>query len=129
MTAIFRASFLSCICHTMSERAPLLGNPARAVHHAEPSFMSSCKYAACSTYFNVFLIFVPLAITASFLKWSDTVVFTLNFLAIMPLAKLLGLGRSCSHAHVVADLSGLIMWRTKQLRSSHFVLAPPWELC
>ncbi|KAI9286282.1 Sodium/calcium exchanger protein-domain-containing protein [Umbelopsis sp. AD052] len=75
----------------MSERAPLLGHSPNAVHHAEPSFVSSFKYAVCSTYFNVFLIFVPLAITASFLKWSDTVVFTLNFLAIMPLAKLLGL--------------------------------------
>jgi Ca2+:H+ antiporter len=78
----------------MSERAPLLGNnTSDGTHqHAEPSIISSCKYALLSSYFNVFLIFVPIALVASFLNWSDTIVFSLNFIAIMPLAKLLGVG-------------------------------------
>jgi Ca2+:H+ antiporter len=36
------------------------------------------------------LIFVPLGFAAHLLDWSDTMVFMLNFLAIIPLAKLLG---------------------------------------
>ncbi|PHZ11627.1 calcium/proton exchanger [Rhizopus microsporus ATCC 52813] len=44
-----------------------------------------------SSYVNLFLIFVPIAIVFSTLiHASDTTVFTLNFIAIIPLAKLLG---------------------------------------
>ncbi|PWY82913.1 calcium ion transporter Vcx1 [Aspergillus heteromorphus CBS 117.55] len=40
-------------------------------------------------YVNVFLVFVPLGIIAGALHWDSTVIFTLNFLAIIPLASLL----------------------------------------
>ncbi|KAE8145873.1 Sodium/calcium exchanger protein-domain-containing protein [Aspergillus avenaceus] len=40
-------------------------------------------------YVNVLLIFVPLGIIAGALHWDSTAVFTLNFLAIVPLASLL----------------------------------------
>lgn len=39
---------------------------------------------------NVLLVFVPLGIISEFVGWNSTVVFVLNFLAIIPLAKLLG---------------------------------------
>lgn len=42
-----------------------------------------------SNYVNVLLVFVPLGIIAGALHWNPTVVFILNFLAIMPLASLL----------------------------------------
>nr|KAJ3420206.1 hypothetical protein HK105_005962 [Polyrhizophydium stewartii] len=47
--------------------------------------------AVHNLYFNLLLVFVPLGIVAGVLKWDDTVVFVLNFLAIVPLAKMLDL--------------------------------------
>jgi Ca2+:H+ antiporter len=48
------------------------------------------KSLLVSSYLNLLLPLVPLGIFAPLLEWNDTVVFTLNFLAIIPLAKLLG---------------------------------------
>ena len=42
-----------------------------------------------SSWLNVMLVFVPLGIASHFV-WPPTVTFVLNFLAIVPLAKLLG---------------------------------------
>ncbi|CAG8595638.1 19965_t:CDS:2, partial [Dentiscutata erythropus] len=55
----------------------------------DPTVFSSLKEFATHSYFNFLLIFIPLGIIGKFLVWSDTVVFILNFLAIMPLAELL----------------------------------------
>jgi Ca2+:H+ antiporter len=73
-----------------SESRPLLGDSDAS---EAPTFLSSFKVTATSSYVNLFLIFVPIAIVFSALHASDTVVFTLNFLAIIPLAKLLGFGK------------------------------------
>ncbi|KAK4516619.1 uncharacterized protein ATC70_011594 [Mucor velutinosus] len=70
-----------------NENEPLLGQPDV---HQEPTFWSSFKVTVFSSYINYFLIFVPIAIVFSVLEASPTVVFTLNFIAIIPLAKLLG---------------------------------------
>ncbi|KAI9235154.1 MAG: Sodium/calcium exchanger protein-domain-containing protein [Podila humilis] len=43
-----------------------------------------------ATKINVLLIFIPLGIIAHFLKWPEVAIFLLNFVAIIPLAKLLG---------------------------------------
>lgn len=72
-----------------NENEPLLGQPEV---HQEPTFWSSFKVTVFSSYINYFLIFVPIAIVFSILEASPTVVFTLNFIAIIPLAKLLGFG-------------------------------------
>jgi hypothetical protein len=42
-----------------------------------------------TNYVNILLVFVPLGIVAGALRWDPTTVFTLNFLAIIPLASLL----------------------------------------
>lgn len=42
-----------------------------------------------SSWVNVLLVFIPLGIASHFV-WSPTVTFIMNFLAIIPLAKLLG---------------------------------------
>lgn len=73
-----------------NENEPLLGQ------HEErhvPTLWSSFKVTMYSSYINYFLIFVPVAIVFSILDASPTVVFTLNFIAIIPLAKLLGFGK------------------------------------
>jgi Ca2+:H+ antiporter len=71
-----------------NESEPLLGQQ----EHQQPTFWSSLKVTIFSSYINYFLIFVPIAIVFSVLEASATVVFTLNFIAIIPLAKLLGFG-------------------------------------
>ncbi|CEP10019.1 hypothetical protein [Parasitella parasitica] len=70
-----------------NENQPLLGNSEA---HQEPTVWSSFKVTVFSSYINYFLIFVPISIAFTILGASPTVVFTLNFIAIIPLAKLLG---------------------------------------
>lgn len=73
-----------------NENAPLLGEQS---HERPPTLWSSFKVTMKSSFINYLLIFVPIAIAFStFIKSSDTTVFTLNFIAIIPLAKLLGFG-------------------------------------
>lgn len=73
-----------------NEHAPLLGQ-----HEPQemPTLWSSFKVTMYSSYINYLLIFVPVAIVFSMMESSATVVFTLNFIAIIPLAKLLGFGK------------------------------------
>ncbi|KAG0242218.1 hypothetical protein BGW41_004650 [Actinomortierella wolfii] len=60
-------------------------------HHQQPLTILEClKTILFATKINVLLVFVPLGIIAEKLHWSDTVIFILNFIAIVPLAKLLG---------------------------------------
>ncbi|KAF9309959.1 hypothetical protein BG003_009111 [Podila horticola] len=66
--------------------------------HREPQTFGSqiaalpgyLKLVLFATKINVLLIFIPLGIIADLLHWSDVTVFILNFIAIIPLAKLLG---------------------------------------
>lgn len=55
--------------------------PARAVQ--------ATKVTLYSNYVNVLLVFVPLGIVAGSMGWNPTVVFILNFFAIVPLAAVL----------------------------------------
>ncbi|CAO3594235.1 unnamed protein product [Absidia cylindrospora] len=71
------------------ENEPLIGTSDHHVHQ-NITFFSSFKTTMTSSYFNILLIFVPIALIASYTDASDTTVFSLNFLAIIPLAKLLG---------------------------------------
>ncbi|KAI8393459.1 calcium/proton exchanger [Radiomyces spectabilis] len=70
------------------EHQPLLGSGRASFE--DPSFMSSLKATMTSSKFNLLLPFVPIALAVSATNASDTVVFSLNFMAIIPLAKLLG---------------------------------------
>eukprot|EP00842_Homolaphlyctis_polyrhiza_P004972 jgi/Hompol1/5476/HPOL_000915-RA len=61
-------------------------------HHAEPTLMASLKtVATLNLYFNLLLVFVPLGIVAGVGGWSAGTTFALNFIAIIPLAKMLDL--------------------------------------
>lgn len=72
-----------------NESEPLLGQHE---YRQEPTLWTSFKVTMLSSYINYFLIFVPIAIVFSMMGSSSSVVFTLNFIAIIPLAKLLGFG-------------------------------------
>ncbi len=59
-------------------------------------------------YFNVLLIFAPLAIAGEFLGWSPTIVFWSAALAVIPLAGILGKGTEELAAHTGPKLSGFL---------------------
>jgi Ca2+:H+ antiporter len=61
-----------------------------------------------SNYVNVLLVFVPLGIIAANVGWSPTVVFILNFLAIVPLAGLLSFATEELSAKLGQTLGGLM---------------------
>jgi Ca2+:H+ antiporter len=61
-----------------------------------------------SNYVNVLLVFVPLGIISGALHWNPTVVFTLNFLAIMPLASLLSFATEELSVPLGQTLGGLM---------------------
>ncbi|KAF9546768.1 hypothetical protein EC957_009373 [Mortierella hygrophila] len=48
------------------------------------------KLVLLSSKINILLIFIPFGIASGHVGWSDVLVFVLNFIAIIPLAKLLG---------------------------------------
>jgi len=52
------------------------------------------KEILCSTWVNILLVFIPVGIALHFVTVSPTVVFVMNFLAIVPLA---GVGIPCPH--------------------------------
>jgi Ca2+:H+ antiporter len=64
---------------------PVLNSPP-----PPPTLVKSIKIIFFSSWINVLLVFIPLGYIAYGLNWSNTSVFVLNFLAIVPLAKLLG---------------------------------------
>ncbi|KAF2103768.1 calcium/proton exchanger [Rhizodiscina lignyota] len=61
-----------------------------------------------SNYVNVLLVFVPLGIISAHVGWSPTVVFVLNFLAIIPLAALLSFATEEISAKLGQTLGGLM---------------------
>ncbi|ODQ53494.1 calcium/proton exchanger [Saitoella complicata NRRL Y-17804] len=66
------------------------------------------KVILLSNYINVLLVFVPLGIVAGMLHWNSTLVFVLNFLAIIPLAALLGFATEELALSVGQTLGGLM---------------------
>jgi hypothetical protein len=51
----------------------------------------SLRETLTNAYLNVLLLFAPLGIVAGALRWDVRAIFTLNFLAIVPLSRLLAL--------------------------------------
>lgn len=89
------------------ENQPLLGHRSDP-DEEPPTFISSVKVTATSSWFNVLLLFVPIALGFSFAGASDSLVFSLNFMAIIPLAKLLGFGKR----HALVSLGKNILSET-----------------
>jgi hypothetical protein len=57
----------------------------------EPSWAHSYKYFFFSSYFNLFLVFVPLSACSHYLNWDAAIRFSFSFIAIIPLAKVCSL--------------------------------------
>ncbi len=61
-----------------------------------------------ASWLNVLLVFIPVSWALHFAGTSDTVVFVMSFLAIIPLAKLLGFGTEELSLRVGQTIGGLL---------------------
>ncbi|KAH1754439.1 hypothetical protein KXX41_007450 [Aspergillus fumigatus] len=87
--------------HRRHKRGPRwLNIPAQVMHLTWETLVRD--------YVNVLLVFVPLGIISGALHWDSTVVFSLNFLAIIPLASLLSFATEELAATMGQALGGLM---------------------
>ncbi|EPZ31149.1 Calcium/proton exchanger CAX domain-containing protein [Rozella allomycis CSF55] len=85
---------------------PLIGSSR---HHVPASTATQTKELAKSMGFiNLFLITLPFAIIGGAVKWPPTIVFILNFIAIVPLAKLLGIATEEIAFRTSQSIGGLL---------------------
>jgi len=106
---------------TITDRTPLLenGNGAhprsfrdRVVDafqaEGEPSWLASYKWFFFGSWLNILLLFVPLSVVAHHLHWDAALRFSFSFVAIMPLAALLGSATDQLSLKLGQTLSGLL---------------------
>jgi Ca2+:H+ antiporter len=96
-----------------SESTPLIGRTQTREDESRfstiPKHVLHVTYATlASNYVNVLLVFVPLGIIAGAMGWNPTVVFVLNFVAIIPLAALLSFATEELSAKLGQTLGGLM---------------------
>ncbi|KAI9809690.1 MAG: hypothetical protein M1825_000122 [Sarcosagium campestre] len=101
-----------------NERSGLLGNNHSGQSHwnEDDSFivrytkhtLHVTKATLFSNYVNVLLVFVPLGIIAGLLGWNPSVIFILNFFAIIPLASLLSFATEELAAKLGQTIGGLL---------------------
>ncbi|KAH7093405.1 vacuolar calcium ion transporter /H(+) exchanger [Paraphoma chrysanthemicola] len=98
---------------SLNESTPLIGRTQ--THEDESRWKSIPKHVAhltwatlASNYVNVLLVFVPVGIIGGILGWNPTVVFILNFIAIIPLAALLSFATEELSAKLGQTLGGLM---------------------
>ncbi|KAI0807772.1 calcium/proton exchanger [Fomes fomentarius] len=107
---------------TVTDRTPLLenGNGAHApkpffariadslAADGQPSWLQSYKFFFFGSYLNILLVFVPLSFLSHFLNWDAALSFSFSFIAIMPLAALLGTATEQLSLELGQTLSGLL---------------------
>ncbi|THH29576.1 hypothetical protein EUX98_g4609 [Antrodiella citrinella] len=74
----------------------------------QPSWLKSYNFFFFGSWFNLFLLFVPLSATAHYLNWDAGLRFIFSFIAIMPLASLLGTATEQLSLELGQTLSGLL---------------------
>ncbi|GAA5873193.1 hypothetical protein JCM8547_006811 [Rhodosporidiobolus lusitaniae] len=74
----------------------------------EPTMLESAKAVFFASWLNVLLVCIPVGWALHFTDQNDTIVFVFNFLAIIPLAKLLGYGTEELALRVGQTLGGLL---------------------
>lgn len=98
-----------------SESSPLIAGQSRnnrgfanKLNNYSRSFLRTFWLVLASNYVNILLVFVPLGIIAGEVGWSPAAIFTLNFMAIIPLAALLSFATEELAVHVGQTLGGLL---------------------
>ncbi|KAF8896970.1 Sodium/calcium exchanger protein-domain-containing protein [Mucidula mucida] len=74
----------------------------------EPSWGKSLRFFFLGSYLNVLLLFVPLSAVAHYLNWDAALRFSFSFIAIIPLAKLLGEATEQMSFKLGQTLAGLL---------------------
>ncbi|KAI1794683.1 calcium/proton exchanger [Ganoderma leucocontextum] len=74
----------------------------------QPSWLQSYKFFIFGSYVNVLLVFVPLSIISHTLNWDAALRFGFSFIAIMPLAAMLGTATEQLSLKLGQTLSGLL---------------------
>ncbi|KAK0482597.1 Sodium/calcium exchanger protein-domain-containing protein [Armillaria novae-zelandiae] len=74
----------------------------------EPSWLQSYKFFLFGSYLNILLLFVPLCATAHYSNWDAALRFSFSFIAIIPLAKLLGEATEQMSFKLGQTLAGLL---------------------
>ncbi|KAG1877644.1 calcium proton exchanger [Suillus subalutaceus] len=108
---------------TSSETSPLLENGShsgqrnlsltrRVVNFMkgedEPSWAESFNFFIFGTWFNILLVFIPLSFISHSMDWDAGLIFLFSFLAIVPLAKLLGEATDQLSVKLGETISGLL---------------------
>lgn len=105
-----------------SETQPLLANGNGHSRHTsfiqqvsevfaaegEPGWIASTKFILLSSWFNILLVFIPLAFIAEKLEWDAGLRFAFSFIGIIPLAKLLGEATEQLSMRLGQTLGGLL---------------------
>ncbi|KIY50764.1 calcium/proton exchanger, partial [Fistulina hepatica ATCC 64428] len=74
----------------------------------EPGWSKSFRFFFFGSYMNVLLVFVPLSFLSHFLNWDAPLRFSFSFVAIMPLAQLLGVATDEMSCQLGDTLAGLL---------------------
>ncbi|KAG1719297.1 hypothetical protein EDB19DRAFT_1584992, partial [Suillus lakei] len=74
----------------------------------EPSWATSFKFFILGTWFNILFIFIPLSFISHNMNWDSGLVFLFSFMAIMPLANLLGEATDQLSVKLGETMSGLL---------------------
>ncbi|KAJ7578483.1 calcium:hydrogen antiporter [Mycena floridula] len=74
----------------------------------EPSWINSYKFFLFGSYLNVLLLFIPLSVLSHYLNWDAALRFSFSFIAIIPLAKLLGEATEQMSTKLGQTLAGLL---------------------
>ncbi|KAJ7080360.1 Sodium/calcium exchanger protein-domain-containing protein [Mycena belliarum] len=74
----------------------------------EPTWLQSYRFFLFGSYLNLFLLFVPLSAVAHYMNLDAALRFSFSFIAIIPLAKLLGEATEQMSAKLGQTLAGLL---------------------
>ncbi|TDL24965.1 Calcium/proton exchanger [Rickenella mellea] len=101
-----------------SERSPLLNGQREPYTHrvlrvvrgeeGEPSWAASYHHFILGSWSNILLLFIPLSFISHHLNWDAALRFSFSFIAILPLAKLLGDATDQLSLKLGQTLSGLL---------------------
>ena len=93
------------------DRSPSDGGSSHATSNSMCDFendLKAVKSEIFGSYLNLLLLLVPFGFISFYAKWNDTLVFFLNFFAMIPLASILGDATECLAEHLGETVGGLL---------------------
>ncbi|CAE6401428.1 unnamed protein product [Rhizoctonia solani] len=78
------------------------------IAEGEPGWIESSRFIILGSWFNILLVFIPLALVAEKLEWDAGLRFAFSFIGIIPLARLLGEATEQLSMRLGQTLGGLL---------------------